>query len=116
MPGRALFGRQPGQRFLAPDQLTLAKASKVEKVPFTGNEWKAIFGLMVLCTLNIVFWGVYEQQGNTMQIFADRNTDWHVFGLEMPSTWFQSFNPLFIFMFAPLLTAVWACSIELAEK
>jgi POT family proton-dependent oligopeptide transporter len=97
-----------GQRFLAPDQLSQSKAAKVEKAPLTSNEWKAIFGLMVLCTLNIVFWGVYEQQGNTMQIFADRNTDWHIFGFEMPSTWFQSFNPLFIFMFAPLLTAFWA--------
>jgi proton-dependent oligopeptide transporter, POT family len=63
---------------------------------------------MVLCALNIVFWGVYEQQGNTMQLFADRNTDWHIFGFEMPSTWFQALNPLFIFMFAPLLTAFWA--------
>ena len=63
---------------------------------------------MVLCSLNIVFWGVYEQQGNTIQIFADQNTDWHIFGWEMPSTWFQSLNPLFIFAFAPLLNMFWS--------
>ena len=64
-------------------------------------------GLVVLCLLNIVFWGVYEQQGNTMQLFADKNTDWHIFGWEMPSTWFQSINPMFIFLFTPLLNLFW---------
>jgi POT family proton-dependent oligopeptide transporter len=66
-----------------------------------------MFGLMVLCILNIVFWGVYEQQGNTLQLFADQNTDWRVGGWEIPSTWFQSINPLFIFLFAPLLNVFW---------
>jgi POT family proton-dependent oligopeptide transporter len=54
-----------------------------------------------------VFWAVYEQQGNTMQIFADRNADWHVFGWEMPSTWFQAVNPMFIFTLTPLLNMFW---------
>jgi len=75
--------------------------------PLTQTEWKAILALIVLCALNISFWAVYEQQGNTIQLFADRNTDWHVFGWEMPSTWFQSLNPLFIFIFAPILNMVW---------
>jgi POT family proton-dependent oligopeptide transporter len=61
----------------------------------------------VLCALNIVFWTVYEQGGNTLQLFADRNADWHVFGWEIPSTWYQAFNPLFIFMLTPLLNMLW---------
>jgi POT family proton-dependent oligopeptide transporter len=79
----------------------------VEKAQLTPAEWKAIVGLIVVCTLNIVFWGVYEQQGNTLQIFADKNTDWHIFGFEMPSTWFQAINPMFIFIFAPVLNIFW---------
>ncbi len=86
-----------GQRYLAEDQLTRAREAHVENKPLTSKEWKAIAGLMALCVLNIVFWAVYEQQGNTIQLFADKNTDWHVFGWEMPSTWFQSFNAGFIF-------------------
>ena len=62
---------------------------------------------MVLCALNVVFWGVYEQQGNTMQLWADEKTDWNFFGWNMPSTWYQSFNPLMIFIFAPLLNIFW---------
>jgi len=97
-----------GQKFLAQDQLTRARQSHTEHAPLTSVEWKAIIGLVVLCMLNVIFWGVYEQQGNTIQLFADRNTDWHIFGLEMPSTWFQAINPMFIFLFTPFLNMFWA--------
>jgi POT family proton-dependent oligopeptide transporter len=97
-----------GQPYLAKDQLSRAKETNREKVPFTSQEWKGIAGLVILCLLTIVFWGVYEQQGNTIQLFADRNADWHVFGFQMPSTWFQAFNPMFIFLFAPLLNVFWS--------
>lgn len=96
-----------GQRYLAEDQLTRDKETHAEKIPLTARQWKAIAGLMVLCALNIVFWGVYEQQGNTIQLFADRNTDWRIFGMEMPSTWFQSINPMFIFLLTPFLNMYW---------
>jgi POT family proton-dependent oligopeptide transporter len=96
-----------GQKYLAPDQLARAQQTHTENAKLTPAEWKAIFGLIVLCLLNVVFWGVYEQQGNTIQLFADKNTDWHVFGWEMPSTWFQSINPMFIFLFTPLLNLFW---------
>lgn len=87
----------------------LQKANeKAEKRPLTKNEWNAVYALGVLCFLNIMFWAVFEQQGNTLQIWADQNTNWTFFGVELPSSWFQSFNPLMIFMFAPLLNLVWA--------
>jgi proton-dependent oligopeptide transporter, POT family len=61
-----------------------------------------------LCALNVVFWAVYEQQGNTMQTWADEQTIWPtIAGFTIPSTWFQSLNPLFIFMLAPALDIVW---------
>jgi POT family proton-dependent oligopeptide transporter len=97
-----------GQRYLADDQLKRAKDTKTEKVPLTPKERNAILGLIVLCAINVIFWAVYEQQGNTLQLFADRNTDWHVFGFEMPSTWLQAFNPLCMFFLFPLLNAFWS--------
>jgi POT family proton-dependent oligopeptide transporter len=55
-----------------------------------------------------VFWAVYEQQGNTMQTWADEQTVWPVIlGWQIPSTWFQSVNPLCIVLFAPLLDIFW---------
>jgi len=66
-----------------------------------------IGAIIVLCGLNIVFWACYEQQGNTMQLFADQNTNWNLLGLTIPSTWYQAFNPAMIFLFAPGLSAFW---------
>lgn len=100
-----------GQKYIQPHPENAAKklesAGQLEKTPFTAGEKKAIWALVVLCALNIVFWGVYEQQGNTMQIFADKQTDWVFFGWEMPSTWFQAFTPFFIMLFSPLLVMFW---------
>ena len=98
-----------GQRFLAEDQLTLSRRAHAESgtAPLTRKQWMGIGGLIVLGLLNVVFWAVYEQQGNTIQIFADRNADWHIFGWQMPSTWFQAFNAMFIFMLTPLLNMYW---------
>jgi len=102
-----------GQKHLAPDLRMQSKAAgsqkSKERQPITKDEWTRIVALLVLCALNIIFWGVYEQQGNTMQVWATQNTHWPtVLGFQLPSSWFQAFNPLMIFAFAPLLTMFWA--------
>ena len=66
-----------------------------------------VVALCILCLATIAFWAIYEQQGNTLQLWADEKTNWTFFGLEVPSTWYQSFNPAMIFMFAPLLDMMW---------
>jgi POT family proton-dependent oligopeptide transporter len=70
-------------------------------------DWIKIWALVYLCFVNILFWGVFEQQGNTLQLWADRNTDWNLLGFEIPSTWFQSFNPFIIFAMAPIVNIFW---------
>lgn len=75
----------------------------VEKRPLTTQEWNAVVALGILCFLNIVFWAIYEQQGNTLQLWADEKVNWGI----IPSSWFQSFNPLMIFLFAPVLNILW---------
>ncbi len=95
-----------GRKYLAADQLLPNTANAVEALPLTAKEWQAIGGLIALAVLNILFWAVYEQQGNTLQLFAEHNTDWHLLGWELPSTWFQSLNPAFIFILAPVIDRV----------
>lgn len=77
-------------------------------VPLTKSEWTRTWALTFLCLVTIFFWGVYEQQGNTLQLWADQSTDWNFFGFEIPSTWYQSMNPLVIILFAPALDRFWA--------
>jgi POT family proton-dependent oligopeptide transporter len=95
-----------GQRYLAPDTRGLGNDAGAER-PLLREEKFGIGALVILCSLNVVFWAVYEQQGNTMQLWADGRTDWSVFGWTLPSTWYQSFNPFMIFTFAPLLNLFW---------
>jgi POT family proton-dependent oligopeptide transporter len=108
-----------GQRYLAPDRVMRRKAGdraageKTGNRPFTTREWARIIALVVLCTLNISWWGVYEQQGNSLQFWADGKADLHVLrwlgsDWEMPSTWFQSVNPAFIFLLTLLVNPFWA--------
>ena len=97
-------------RHLIPEDRLTQKALDHETVrdqKITPTEWKAIGALVFLCIINIVFWAVYEQQGNTLQLWADQNTSWHFFRFHLPSSWYQSFNPAFIFLFAPILDKFW---------
>ena len=62
-----------------------------------ADERPRMMALCTACLLTAAFWAVYEQQGNTLQIWADESTRWPtVFGFTIPSTWYQSFNPFMI--------------------
>ncbi len=61
--------------------------------------------LLIVCMATIFFWAIFEQQGNTLQLWADEKADWAKLGLEAEN--YQSLNPLFIFIFAPLLNIWW---------
>jgi POT family proton-dependent oligopeptide transporter len=61
--------------------------------------------LVTLCLGTVAFWAIFEQQGNTLQLWADEKADWAALGLR--STNYQALNPLMIFIFAPLLTGWW---------
>jgi POT family proton-dependent oligopeptide transporter len=95
---------------LPPDELH--KAIGTEKKPLERSEWRGILALIVLFVPTTFFWATYEQQGNTIALWADDYTDrtinlviWHG---EIPTTWFQAFNPFMIFAFTPLVVALWA--------
>lgn len=94
---------------LIPKTVPRAQISSEEKSrPLSEQEWYAVGALAVLCFLNIMFWAIYEQQGNVLQLWADEKTNWSFGFFQVPSSWFQSFNPLMIILFAPLLNLVWA--------
>lgn len=98
-----------GQKHLAPDVLTQRRAvAEVKKEPLTREEWLRVMAIVAVVSLTVVFWAVFEQQGNTMQLWADQNTNWNFMGVTIPSTWYQAFNPAMIFIFAPILSAFWA--------
>jgi POT family proton-dependent oligopeptide transporter len=98
-----------GQKLLAPDLIMQARAGEGRRSePMTSADWLKIAAIFAMMALSIVFWSVYEQQGNTMALWADANTDRMIFGWEMPASWFQSFNPLMIFLLVPAVNLLWS--------
>src|SRR5205085_6238134 len=94
------------------DRIAQLKGKTAEKKPLTGQDWKAVFALILLCIPVTFFWATYEQQGNTMNLWAQDFTNRRLIpGLidwQIPVTWFQAFNPFMIFTFTPLLLSYWA--------
>lgn len=68
---------------------------------------------LVLIFFSMVFWSFFEQAGSSMNLFTDRNIDRHLFNWVIPASVFQSANPFFILILAPLFSSLW---IKLAKK
>lgn len=98
-----------GQRWLAPDSLAVRDlvGPKVSS-PLLPEEKSRVWGLIAVCFISVAFWAAYEQQGNTIALWADAQTDRHVFGWEFPASWFQSLNPALVFLGTPVVIALWA--------
>ena len=66
---------------------------------------------MLICFILIIgstlFWSSFEQQPTSFNLFADNYTDLDVLGFQVPSIWFQSLNPLFILLLAPIVSIIW---------
>ena len=75
--------------------------------PLDRTAWQSIIALLLLFAPISLFWATYEQQGNTITLWADQFTDRHFLGGEIPVTWFQAFNPFMIFAFTPFIVALW---------
>jgi proton-dependent oligopeptide transporter, POT family len=59
---------------LPADELQKAKAAHTERRPLGREEWRAVVALLVLFVPTALFWATYEQQGNTIALWADANT------------------------------------------
>jgi len=63
--------------------------------------------LLAVIAIVIVFRAAYEQSGNTLALWADSGVDRMASAFSIPMTWFQSLNPLMIFLFTPVIVAWW---------
>jgi POT family proton-dependent oligopeptide transporter len=70
-------------------------------------ETKRVAVLFIFFLAAAVYWAGNEQQGSSLQIFADRHTDLTFFGWQIPSSWFQNLNSGFILLFSPVLAGLW---------
>ena len=71
-----------------------------------------ILGLLLFSTM---FWLFFEQAGTSLTLFTDNNIDKNLFGLQVPTSLFQSINPLFIIGLGPIFAMFWS-SLGKANK
>lgn len=68
------------------------------------NKVIVIIVLVIACAL---FWSGFEQAGSSLNLFAERYTTRDLGFFEIPASWFQSLNPIFIIALAPLYAMFW---------
>lgn len=74
----------------------------------TGKtEWGRVAVILILCVFNVFFWSGFEQAGTTFTSFAKHNLDRDLLGIKLPASIFQSINPIFILILAPIFSVMW---------
>jgi POT family proton-dependent oligopeptide transporter len=99
-----------GSRYLPPDpgpRRRIAVEPEPGETPREGLVRRfVLLGAIALAV--VVFRGAYEQIGNTLALWADADVDRHAGGgFVIPVTWFQSLNPMLVFLLTPLYVARW---------
>ncbi|WP_025741345.1 peptide MFS transporter [Aquimarina pacifica] len=102
-----------GQKYLVHVGNFLGTSEKVEdkeamKKPLTKIEKDRIVVLLISFLLVIVFWGAFEQAGGLMNIYANEKTNRMLMGFEVPASWFQSLNAMFIIFLGTTVALYWA--------
>jgi proton-dependent oligopeptide transporter, POT family len=99
----------------------IALAAAVFSWMILGKGWspaerKRAGAIAVLFIASAIFWAVYEQAGSSLNLFAERNTDrhlWALLGLHhgedflYPASWFQFVQPAFVLILAPIFAWLW---------
>ena len=76
----------------------LYEAFKMPKQPR-----ERMFAMLFLIALNPLFWGLFEQAGGSLNLYTDRFVDRG----GVPTSLFQSINPIYIVLLAPIFAALW---------
>jgi POT family proton-dependent oligopeptide transporter len=73
----------------------------VTKLPREDRD--RIFAALLLILGSILFWALFEQAGSSLNLFTDRYVD----RAGVPASIFQSINPIYIILLAPLFALLW---------
>ncbi len=97
------------KKFLDKDAMPKSLPSeKLEFTPLTKIETNRLIIIGVLFFFSALFWSIYEQGGASLNIFANYYTDCHVFNHKFPPSYLQTFQAVFIIIFAPMVANFWS--------
>lgn len=71
------------------------------------DERSRILAYIPLFVASMVFWAIQEQGSIILALYAKERTELSIMGIDIYASWFQSLNPLFIIILAPLFASMW---------
>ncbi|WP_336644508.1 peptide MFS transporter [Microbacterium sp. USHLN186] len=73
----------------------------------TPVERSRVWAFLPLFVTSVAFWSLYQQQFTVLTVYSDKRLDRTLFGWEMPVSWVQSINPVFIIVLSGVFAALW---------
>ena len=73
----------------------------------TADERSRVVSFIPMFIASAAFWSLFQQQFTVVAVYADKRLDLSLFGWQMPPSWVQSINPIFIIIFAGVFAAMW---------
>jgi proton-dependent oligopeptide transporter, POT family len=83
------------------------KQKELAALALTQEEKDRTKVILIMSIFSIIFWVGFEQAGGLFNIYAKEFTDRSLLGFEVPASWFQSLNAMFIILLAPLIASIW---------
>ncbi len=80
---------------------------KQNDTPLTREEKDRIMVILIFVIFSIFFFAGFEQAGSSMTLYTEKYIDRNINGFTVPTEWFQSINPIFIVILAPILSKIW---------
>ncbi|WP_448656716.1 peptide MFS transporter [Microbacterium lacticum] len=74
----------------------------------TSDGRSRVWGFLPLFITSVAFWSLYQQQFTVLTVYSDQRLDRNLFGWEMPVSWVNSINPIFIIILSGVFAAIWA--------
>ena len=78
-----------------------------------ADERSRLLAYIPLFIAAIMFWAIQEQGSIILAEYADKRTQLSIWGITLKSSWFQSLNPLFIIVLAPVFAGLW---VKMGER
>ena len=72
-----------------------------------ATERSRVWGFLPLFITSVAFWSLYQQQFTVLTVYSDARLNRDLFGWEMPVSWVQSINPVFIIVLSGVFAALW---------
>ena len=73
----------------------------------TREEKGRVGAIGVFFVAAAIFWAGFEQASTSLNLVAERLTDMRIGGWEIPASWFQAVNPMFIILLAGVFAWLW---------